>query len=393
MLGSATVLDMKIESTFGPSYRKVEVGDIVYLCKNSNIKLQSGGTITNFPVAYKTYGTLNEQKDNAILVCHALTGDQYINGTHPVTGKPGWWDEYVGDGKEIDTSRYCVVVPNLLGGCMGTLGPKTINPRTGDPYNLKFPVITIPDMVKVQKELLAHLGIEKLACVAGASMGGMQVLEWISKYPEMVRSALVIAASAKHSAQNIAFNEIGRQAIMADPDWCDGNYIQEKKFPVKGLALARMMAHITYLSDDSLQKKFGRNLQNKTAVSYGFEAEFQVESYLRHQGISFVERFDPNTYLYITRAMDYFDLAADFEGNLSKAFENTKCPVCVVSFTSDWKFTTEHCKQIVRALSSTSADVSFVEIKTDKGHDSFLMKNEDLSKTLNGFFKKVSYTV
>jgi homoserine O-acetyltransferase len=376
--------------TFGPSHRKVEIGDFITLCQNSEIKLQCGVSISGFPVAYKMFGKLNEKKNNAILVCHALTGDQYLIDSHPVTGKPGWWEQYVGPKKDIDTNKFCVIVPNVLGGCMGTYGPKDINPATGKPFNLDFPIITVTDMVKVQKELIDTLGIKKLASVVGGSMGGMQVLEWLSKYPDSVASGIVLAASAKHSAQNIAFNEIGRQAVMADPDWCGGNYLQEGKFPVKGLSIARMMAHITYLSEAGLQNKFGRRLQDKQAVSFGFDVDFQVESYLRHQGASFVERFDPNSYLYITRAMDYFDLAEDFGGNLAAAFEKTKCPVCVVSFTSDWLFTTEDAKQVVRALSATHSDVSFVEIVSDKGHDSFLLESEQLSKTLSGFLSKVA---
>jgi len=377
------------EFFFGPSHRKVEIGDFITLCKNSEITLTSGAKISNFPVAYKTFGKLNEHKTNAILVCHALTGDQYLLGEHPVTGKPGWWEEYVGPDKPIDTNKFCVIVPNVLGGCMGSYGPKNINPKTNKPYNLDFPVITISDMVKVQHILIEALGIKKLASVMGGSMGGMQVLEWISKYPENVNSSIVMAASAKHSAQNIAFNEIGRQAVMADPDWCGGNYIAEGKYPSKGLSIARMMAHITYLSEAGLQRKFGRKLQNKSELSYGFDADFQVESYLRHQGMSFVERFDPNSYLYITRAMDYFDLAEDFGGSLALAFERTKCPVCVVSFTSDWLFTTEDSKQVVRALSASSSDVSFVEIVSDKGHDSFLLPDESLAKTISGFLSKL----
>lgn len=374
---------------FGPSYKQAEVGDFIHLFKDSELKLLSGGTLSDFPVSFKTFGTLNEKKDNAILLCHALTGDQYVIGPHPVTDKPGWWEEYVGENKPIDTSKFYIIVPNVLGGCMGTLGPKDMNPKTAKPYNLDFPIITITDMVKVQKELISQLGITKLASVIGGSMGGMQALEWASKYPETISSAMVIAAAAKHSAQNIAFNEIGRQAIMADPDWCGGNYIQEKKFPVKGLSIARMMAHITYLSESGLHNKFGRKLQDKSSVSFGFDVDFQVESYLRHQGASFVERFDPNSYLYITRAMDYFDLAEDYGGNLALAFEKTTCPVCVISFTTDWLFRTDDSKQIVRALSASNSDVSFVEIVSDKGHDSFLLESESLAKTISGFLGKI----
>lgn len=374
---------------FGPNKREVEIGDIVHLCEDKSLKLECGEEISNFPVGFKMYGELNEDKSNAILICHALTGDQYLIDTHPLTDKPGWWADYCGAGKAIDTNKFCLIVPNVLGGCLGTLGPKEENPATGAPYNLEFPMITIADMVNVQKLLIEAMGIKKLASVIGGSMGGMQALEWLSKHSEMVRSGIVIASSAKHSAQNIAFNEIGRQAIMADENWCNGNYLLEGRYPAKGLAIARMMAHVTYLSENGLQRKFGRSLQDKANFSYGFDIDFQVESYLRHQGFSFVERFDPNSYLYITRAMDYFDLSAEYGGNLAKAFENTKCPVCVISFSSDWLFTTKDAKQIVSALSASSGDISFIEFETDKGHDSFLIPDEGLEGTLKGFLSKV----
>jgi homoserine O-acetyltransferase len=376
---------------FGSGRLEFEIGEVVYLCKENSLKLQGGQEIFNFPIAFKTYGKLNSDKSNAILICHALTGDQYLIGTHPVTGKQGWWSDYCGEGKAIDTNKFFLIVPNVLGGCMGSFGPKDINPENDKPYNLDFPMITISDMVNVQKLLVEEFEIKKLACVIGGSMGGMQALEWLSKYPEMLNSGLVIASSAKHSAQNIAFNEIGRQAIMADPDWCGGNYLlNSEKYPKSGLAIARMMAHITYLSETGLQNKFGRSLQNKTEVSYGFEIDFKVESYLRHQGFSFVERFDPNSYLYITRAMDYFDLSQDFGGDLNKAFEKTSCPVCVMSFSSDWLFTTRDAKQIVQAFSSSASDISFIEIETDKGHDSFLIPDERIEDAISGFLSKVA---
>lgn len=375
---------------FGASKKKAEIGDIINLAAEKPLKLQCGVEISNFPIAFKMYGKLNEDKSNAILICHALSGDQYLIGEHPVTGKKGWWEDYCGEGKAIDTNQFCLIVPNALGSCMGSFGPKEINEKTGNPYNLEFPIITISDMVNTQKLLVEALGIKKLASIIGGSMGGMQAMEWASKYPEYLSSCLLIATSAKHSAQNIAFNEIGRQAIMADPDWCNGNYIQENKNPAKGLGIARMMAHITYLSEQGLHLKFGRNLQDKETLSYAFDVDFQVESYLRYQGSAFVERFDANSYLYITRAMDYFDLSADFSGNLSKAFENTTCPVGVISFSSDWLFTTNDAKQIVRALTASNSDVSFIEIESDKGHDSFLIPNEQLEKTIRGFLGKVN---
>lgn len=373
--------------TFGSEYREVEVGDIIYLCDDEPLTLKCGATIENFPVAYQMFGELNEDKSNAILICHALTGDQYVVGEHPVTGKPGWWENYVGPGKPIDTDKYCVICSNVLGSCIGTFGPKDINTETGEPYRLDFPIITIDDMVNVQKLLIEKLGIKKLAHLIGASMGGMCALEWLSSYPEYVNSMIVLSTSARHSAQNIAFAEVGRQSIMADDDWLNGEYSKHKKYPSKGLAVARMMAHITYLSEDGLQNKFGRKLQGKNKVSYGFDIDFQIESYLRHQGMSFVERFDPNSYLYVTRAMDYFDLEGD-HGTLSKAWKDAECPVLVVSCSSDWLFDTEDAKNIVRGLSGTKCDVSFVEMDTDKGHDFFLIENEMLEKTIRGFMNK-----
>ena len=360
-------------------------GHHVRLGVEKPLKLDCGMEIADFPVAYQTYGELNADKSNAIFVCHALTGDQYLAEPHPVTGKEGWWDLMVGPGKTIDTERYFVICPNILGGCMGTFGPKETNPGTGKPWGLDFPVITIGDMVRCQVLLLDHLGIDKLFSVTGGSMGGMQVLEWASKYPERLFTAIPIAAAAHHSAQNIAFHEVGRQAIMADPDWCGGDYLNQGKNPTKGLAVARMAAHITYLSDQSLHRKFGRRLQDRDALSYGFDAEFQVESYLRHQGITFVDRFDANSYLYITRAMDYFDLAANHNGNLAEAFKDTPVRFCVISFTGDWLYPTEENRRIVHALNSVAANVSFAEIESDQGHDAFLLDEPEFHRLLKGF--------
>lgn len=382
-------MERNIKSFFGPSYREVEIGKIVNLAVSKPLQLDSGAEILDFPLAFQTVGVLNKDRSNAILICHGLTADQYITGKHPVTGKPGWWENMVGSGKPIDTDKYFVICPNVLGGCMGSFGPKEINKITGKPYNLDFPVITIRDMVNAQKLLVEYLGVEKLFCVIGGSMGGMQALEWAALHPDMIRSAVPIAAAARHNAQNIAFHEIGRQAILADPGWCNGNYINERKYPSGGLSVARMTAHVTYLSKSGLHRKFGRELQDREKVSYGFEADFRVESYLRHQGITFVERFDPNSYLYITRAMDYFDLAADHGGELRNAFSKTNASFCVIAFTSDWLFPAEEAKQIVRALSGTSADVSFVEIETDKGHDAFLLDEPLFYETISGFLKKV----
>ena len=349
------------------------------------LPLDCGESLASFSIAYQTYGTLNADKSNLVLVCHALTGDQHVANIHPVTGKPGWWDTMVGPGKPIDTNRYFVLCPNVIGGCMGSTGPSSTNPRTGHPYGLDFPVITIADMVRAQARLLDHLGIPIVLCVLGGSMGGMQVLEWAATYKDRVFSAIPIACAARHSSQNIAFHEVGRQAVMADPDWCGGRYLEQGRSPRKGLAVARMAAHITYLSDSALHTKFGRNLQDREKVTFGFDADFQVESYLRHQGLTFVDRFDANSYLYITRAMDYFDLAADHGGVLANAFAGTKTRFCLVSFTSDWLFPTEESREIVHALNAVAANVSFVELKTDNGHDSFLLHEPELFDTIRGF--------
>ena len=365
-------------------------GHHVRLGVEKPLKLDCGLEIADFPIAYQTYGELNADKSNAIFVCHALTGDQYLAEPHPVTGKEGWWDLMVGPGKTIDTERYFVICPNILGGCMGTFGPKEINPESGKPWGLNFPVITICDMVRCQVLLLDHLGIDKLFAVTGGSMGGMQVLEWASKYPKRLFAAIPIAAAAHHTAQNIAFHEVGRQAIMADPDWCGGDYLNQGKNPTKGLAVARMAAHITYLSDQSLHRKFGRRLQDRDGLSYGFDAEFQVESYLRHQGITFVDRFDANSYLYITRAMDYFDLAANHDGNLADAFKDTPVRFCVISFTGDWLYPTEENRRIVHALNSVAANVSFAEVESDKGHDAFLLDEPEFHRLLKGFLDGAS---
>ena len=360
-------------------------GQRVQLGADKPLRLDCGMELGPFTMAYQTYGTLNADKSNAILVCHALSGDQYLTGTHPVTGKPGWWHLMVGPGLPLDTDRYFVIGANVLGGCMGTTGPKETNPATGKPYGMSFPVITIPDMVGAQKLLLDHLGIDQLFCVTGGSMGAMQALQWAASYPERVFAAAPIAGAARHTAQNIAFHEVGRQAIMADPDWCDGDYQSQGKHPRRGFAVARMAGHITYLSGPALHRKFGRTLQNRQGVTYGFDADFQVESYLRYQGSAFVERFDANSYLYITRAMDYFDLVEEYGGVLARAFEGTETRFCVISFTSDWLFPTSENRAIVHALNAVAANVSFVEIESDKGHDAFLLDEPEFRATLAGF--------
>jgi len=349
------------------------------------LRLDCGKTLGPFTIAYETYGALNAARSNAVLVCHALTGDQYVASDHPVTGKEGWWELMIGPGKTIDTNRFFVICSNILGGCLGTTGPASVNPATGQPWALDFPVITIGDMVDAQVRLIDHLGIDQLFSVVGGSMGGMQVLEWAARYSERVFTAIPIATAAHHSAQNIAFHEVGRQAVMADPEWRGGGYEVESTLPRRGLSVARMAAHITYLSEEALQRKFGRGLQDRDNKTFTFDADYQIESYLRHQGSSFVDRFDANSYLYITRAMDYFDLATEHGGKLSNAFRGSKTSFCVVSFTSDWLYPTRESKEIVRALNAVAANVSFVEVVSDKGHDAFLLDEPELFKTVGGF--------
>ncbi len=349
------------------------------------LPLDAGVSLSPFQIAYMTYGELNADKSNAVLICHALTGDQHAASANPVTGKPGWWSLMVGPGRPIDTDRYFVICPNVLGGCMGTTGPASIDPATGNPYGLDLPVITVRDMVRAQAMLIDRLGIDQVLCVIGGSMGGMQVLQWAASYPERVFAAVPIACAARHSSQNIAFHEVGRQAVMADPNWLGGKYAELGGSPRKGLAVARMAAHITYLSDEALHRKFGRQLQDRATLAFGFDADFQVESYLRHQGMTFVDRFDANAYLYMTRAMDYFDLAKDYDGVLANAFSGTKTRFCIVSFTSDWLFPTSENRTIVHALNAAAANVSFVEIETDRGHDSFLLDEPEMFETVSGF--------
>jgi homoserine O-acetyltransferase len=349
------------------------------------LRLDSGVDLSPFQIAYQTYGTLNADRSNAVLICHALTGDQHVHNAHPVTKKSGWWETLVGRGKPVDTDRYFVICSNVVGGCMGTTGPASANPATGAPWGLEFPVITIRDMVRAQSMLIDHLGIETLFAVVGGSMGGMQVLQWAASYPERVYAVLPIACATRHSAQNIAFHEVGRQAIMADPEWRGGRYFLDGANPRRGLAVARMGAHITYLSDAALHRKFGRKFQDRENPSFSFDADFEVESYLRHQGSSFVDRFDANSYLYLTRAMDYFDLAADAGGTLANAFKGSQTRFCVISFTSDWLFPTSESRAIVHALNASSARVSFAEIVTDKGHDAFLLEEPEMFGIVRGF--------
>ena len=360
-------------------------GEIATFPAEAPLALDCGVSLAPFSIAYKTYGTLNADKSNAVLVCHALTGDQFCASENPVTGRDGWWTTMIGPGKPVDTDRFFVISSNILGGCMGSTGPASQNPATGRPYGLDFPVITIADMVRAQARLIDHLGIGQLFSVIGGSMGGMQVIDWAAKLPERVYTAVPIATAARHSSQNIAFHEVGRQAVMADPDWRQGRYLEEGTVPRKGLAVARMAAHITYLSEEALHRKFGRNLQERAAKTFSFDADFEVESYLRYQGFGFVDRFDANSYLYITRAMDYFDLPAEYGGMLARAFQGTQTRFCCVSFTSDWLYPTRENRAIVQALNAVAANVSFVEIVSDKGHDAFLLNEPEFLATVRGF--------
>jgi homoserine O-acetyltransferase len=348
------------------------------------LTLECGQVLAPVEIAYRTYGSLNAARGNAVLVCHALTGDQYVAETNPVTGRPGWWDAMVGPGKPIDTDRFFVICSNVLGGCMGSTGPASLR-ADGTPWGTAFPPITIADMVRAQALLIEQLGIERLFCVIGGSMGGMQVLQWASAFPGRVFAAVPVAAAAHHSAQNIAFNEVGRQAIAADPDFLGGRYWEHGVVPARGLAVARMMAHITYLSEAALSRKFGRRTRGAAEALTLFDDVFEVESYLRHQGSSFVRRFDANSYLTITRAMDWFDLAADHDGDLTAAFKGSRTRFCLVSFSSDWLFPTAQSRLLAKALNRAAANVSFVEIASDKGHDAFLLDEPDFALTLAGF--------
>ena len=348
-----------------------------------SIGLDSGATLAPVEVAYETYGVLNEAKSNGILVLHAFSGDAHVAGISPETGKPGWWDNMVGPGKAFDTNQYFVICSNVLGGCRGTTGPGSINPATGCPYGMSFPVITIRDIVRLQKMLVDHLGIGRLLAVTGGSMGGMQALEWAVSYPEAVVAAIPIATTSRHSAQQIAFNEVGRQAIMADPDWNGGDYYG-RQLPARGLAVARMVGHITYMSDDSMREKFGRRLRGRENFGYTFDVDFEVESYLRYRGSEFVNRFDANSYLYITKAMDYFDLSGGRK-SMAEVFENVTSRFLVLSFTSDWLYPSYQSQEIVRALRSRNVDVAYCELPSNYGHDAFLVDVAGQTNLVRGF--------
>tara|TARA_B100001173_G_scaffold49019_1_gene39776 strand:+ start:2387 stop:3547 length:1161 start_codon:yes stop_codon:yes gene_type:complete len=355
---------------------------------NANFKLDSDYILNNFKIAFKSFGTLNKKKNNVILVCHALTGDQYVTGYNPVTKREGWWSRMVGPDKPIDTNKFFVICSNVIGGCSGSTGPKEIDVNTNSPFGGKFPSITINDIVNAQNYLLESLSIKKLFAVIGGSMGAMQAIQWSLNYPDKIKNIIHIAGALKHSSQNIAFHEVGRQAIMNDNNWNKGSYNENGKRPETGLAVARMIAHITYLSENAMHRKFGRKLQSRDIISFGFDADFQVESYLRYQGRSFVERFDANSYLYLTRAMDYFDIVDKFSKAIEfPAIPNKHINYLVISFTSDWLFPTIENKEIVKKLNYFNRNVSFTEIETDKGHDSFLLDELELDFTINGFLE------
>ena len=355
---------------------------------NANLKLASGSVLENFKLAFKTFGLLNKSKSNAILICHALTGDQYVSGHNPITERDGWWSRMVGPDKPIDTNKFFVICSNVLGGCSGSTGPKQKKDNEDVFYGGSFPSITIKDMVSAQVKLIDALKIDKLFSVVGGSMGAMQALQWSTDFPNRIQTIVHIAGALKHSAQNIAFHEVGRQAIMNDPNWHEGNYFEKESIPERGLSVARMIAHITYLSEDAMHRKFGRKLQSRDIISFGFDADFQIESYLRYQGRSFVERFDANSYLYLTRAMDYFDHSETYHKTLEFINnEDDNIKYLIISFTSDWLFPTRENKEIVETLNSLSRNVSFLEIDTDKGHDSFLLDEPDLDIAMKGFLE------
>ena len=354
------------------------------------MKLESGGEFGPVAIAYETYGSLDPDRRNVVLILHALSGDSHAAGYYSTDDpKPGWWDIMIGPGKGIDTDKYFVICCNILGSCMGSTGPSSLNPKTNRPFGLEFPVVTIGDMVRAQKAVLDYLGVEKVLSVIGGSIGGMQVLEWCVRYPEMVQSAIPLATTTRHSALAIAFNEVARQAIMADPNWNNGDYYSGTR-PNLGLAVARMIGHITYLSDEAMRLKFGRRLQDKNDFSFNFDADFQVESYLRYQGKKFVDRFDANSFLYITKASDYFDLGKQHgSGLIVKAFSKMKAKFLVVSFTSDWLYPTYQSRAMVKAMKKNGLDVSFCEIEADWGHDAFLLPSERLTNLMKGFLERV----
>ncbi|TDY04141.1 homoserine O-succinyltransferase MetX [Thiohalophilus thiocyanatoxydans] len=360
------------------------------LVHDTPLDLDCGRALPAFEMVYETYGQLNAQKDNAILICHALSGDHHAAGYHSMEDrKPGWWDTCIGPGKPIDTNRFFVVAPNNLGGCKGTTGPMSTNPETGKAYGPDFPIVTVSDWVHSQALLADHLGIDQWAAVAGGSLGGMQALQWAIDYPDRLRHSIVIAGAPRLSAQNIGFNEIARQAIMSDPDFHEGRYYDYNTIPRRGLMIARMLGHITYLSDLSMRAKFGRELR-EGKINFGFDVEFQVESYLRYQGKSFVEKFDANTYLLMTKVLDYFDPAKEYDDDLSAALKDTQAEFFVAAFTGDWRFAPQRSREIVKALVKGRKTVSYSEITAHHGHDAFLMPIQDYMDALRTYMNRVA---
>lgn len=369
---------------FQNSVGKVSPQDFTF---NEGLKLQCGQLLAPITLRYETYGTLSPNADNAILIEHALSGDAHVAGYYSESDeKPGWWDTMVGPAKTFDTNKYFIVCSNVIGGCSGSTGPGSINPATGTRYGMDFPFVTIADMVHAQKKLMDHLGIRKWLCVAGGSMGGMQVLRWALLYPDCMESIIPIATTSRISAQSIAFNWVGREAIMSDPEWNGGHYTDQ---PDRGLAIARMLAHITYLSEESMRRKFGRKLQSATDYSFDFDKDFSVESYLEHQGMRFVDRFDANAYLYITRAIDYFDVADKSNGDLAKGLAPIQCRTLVVSFSSDWLFPPEQSREMVRGMLKNGLDVTYCNIKSSYGHDAFLLEDDTLGRLISNFLANV----
>ena len=369
---------------FQNSVGKVSPQDFTF---NEGLKLQCGQLLAPITLRYETYGTLSPDADNAILIEHALSGDAHVAGYYSESDeKPGWWDTMVGPGKTFDTNKYFIVCSNVIGGCSGSTGPGSMNPATGTRYGMDFPFVTIADMVHAQKKLMDHLGIRKWLCVAGGSMGGMQVLRWALLYPDCMESIIPIATTSRISAQSIAFNWVGREAIMSDPEWNGGHYTDQ---PDRGLAIARMLAHITYLSEESMRRKFGRKLQSAKDYSFDFDKDFSVESYLEHQGMRFVDRFDANAYLYITRAIDYFDVADKSNGDLAKGLLPIQCKTLVVSFSSDWLFPPEQSREMVRGMLKNGLDVAYCNIKSSYGHDAFLLEDDTLGRLISNFLANV----
>jgi len=354
-----------------------------YFTFNGPLELESGKKLGPVTLAYETYGKLNASRSNAVLVLHAFSGDAHAAGFHKGDDRPGWWDALIGPGKAFDTDKYFVICSNCIGGCQGSTGPSSVNPDTGRPYALDFPIITVADMVNAQEKLITHLGIAKLLCVSGGSMGGMQALQWTASFPQKVASAIPIATTTKHSPQQIAFDEVGRQSVMADAVWNKGNYYDKGHQPERGLAVARMIGHITYMSDQSMEEKFSRKLKEKD-FSFSFKSEFEVEGYLRYKGDNFVKRFDANSYLYITKAMDYFDLT-NGHGSLAAAFERTQARFLVISFSSDWLYPSYQSQEIVRALRARNCDVAYVELESNYGHDAFLVDVAEQTDLIRGF--------